>query len=258
MTAIELAPVLVEQTGSVRWIRLNRPRARNALNPELIAALDVAIAAAMADEETRIVVIAGAGPSFCAGADLRHLLALARSGEDPAAFLASISDCFSRIERAAKPVVAAVHGHVVAGGLELALVCDAVVARSGTLIGDGHVRQGLLPGAGASLRLPRKVGEPFARWLMLTGELVAVERFLATGFVCSVVPPEEFEGQVEAVAARLLAAGDGTHARVKELLAHRPDTDDALVRELRTFGEHWREHGVAASLTEFVERGRKG
>jgi enoyl-CoA hydratase/carnithine racemase len=177
--------VLVEQSGPVRWLYLNRPERRNALTPTLISTLATELTDAMNDAETGAVVIAGRGASFCSGADLHHLLTLFESGREPLDFLASIWECFTRIEMAAKPVVAAVHGHAVAGGLELALACDVVVAQAGTLIGDGHVRHGLLPGGGASWRLPRKVGEPLARWLMLTGELLPAERFAACGFVHS-------------------------------------------------------------------------
>lgn len=253
-------PLLTDQDGAARWIRLNRPESRNALTPALIAALDSAMADAMADEHTSVVVIAGVGRSFCAGADLRYMLDLARAGKEPHEFLSATSECFSRIEGAAKPVIAAVHGHAVAGGLELALACDAVVAQTGTLIGDGHLRNGLLPGAGASVRLPRKVGEPLARWLILTGELMKAERFMASGFVHTVASPEMFDHTVSVVAASLATATDGSPARVKQLLNGwaESSSEEALVRELSIFAEHWREQDVTAMLTEFVNRKIKG
>ncbi|MEV5831630.1 enoyl-CoA hydratase/isomerase family protein [Spirillospora sp. NPDC052242] len=246
------AAVLSGQAGRLRWIRLNRPESRNALNPDLIAAFDDAIAAAIDDPGTEAVVIAGNGPSFCAGADLRHLLDLARAGEDPIAFLSTVSESFSRLESAPKPVIAAVHGHVVAGGLELALVCDAVVARTGTLIGDGHIRNGLLPGAGSSVRLARKAGEPLARRLLLTGELLPAEHFLAGGFVHTVAADEEFDRVVTAVAESFTGMPPGCHARLKRLLGA-PDAPDALRNELKVFAEHWHEQDIAAQLTRFFD-----
>lgn len=253
----EQPPVLVHQVGRMRWLRLNRPSRRNALTPELISRLDEALVDAEADRATAVVVIAGAGPSFCAGADLRHLLEIAEAGKDPLEFLTAVSACFSRIERATKPVVAAVHGHVVAGGLELALACDVVVAQAGTLIGDGHIRNGLLPGGGASLRLPRKVGEPLARWLMLTGELLPAERFVAGGFVHAVVPVESFDSAVASVADRLSGASAQASARVKRLLHHGPRSsprDTALARELEVFAEHWQDSDIAGPLSAFFQR----
>jgi enoyl-CoA hydratase len=251
-----MTPILVHQTGPARWLRLNRPHRHNALDPALIAALETALSDAMADNRTRVVVIAAAGKSFCAGADLRHLLDLTSRGEDPLAFLARISGCFTQIERAPKPVVAALHGHVVAGGLELALACDVVVAQAGTLIGDGHVRNALLPGGGASVRLPRKVGEPLARWLVLTGELLPAEAFLPGGFIRAVASPEDFDDLVTEVVDSLDGAGEGTHARAKYLLHrwHETTAQDALDRELDVFAEHWRTADIAGALTRFVDK----
>ncbi len=247
------SPVLSAQAGPVRWIRLNRPESRNSLNPGLIAAFDDAITAAMDDPGTDAVVVAGAGPSFCAGADLRHLLELTRTGQDPIAFLSMVSESFSRLEAAPKPVIAAVHGHVVAGGIELALACDAVVARAGTLIGDGHIRNGLLPGAGSSVRLARKVGEPLARRLLLTGELLPAEHFLACGFVQAVAEAAEFDRVVTAVAESFTGMPPGCHAQLKRLLGD-PDAPAALRVELEVFAEHWHEQDIAAQLTRFFDQ----
>jgi enoyl-CoA hydratase len=247
------AAVVCEQAGPVRWIRLNRPGSRNAINPDLIGAFDEAVAAAMADSGTEVVVVAGNGPSFCAGADLRHLLELSRSGGDPLVFLGTVSESFARLESAPKPVIAALHGHAVAGGLELALAGDAVVAQAGTLIGDGHIRNGLLPGAGSSVRLTRKVGEPLARRLLLTGELLPAEAFLPSGFVQDAAAPEEFDRVVTAVAESFTGLPPGCHERMKRLLDD-PGTPDALVRELEMFAEHWREQDIATKLTHFFDQ----
>ncbi|NLU73998.1 enoyl-CoA hydratase/isomerase family protein [Streptomyces sp. HNM0575] len=247
-----------EQHAAVRWLWLSRPHRRNALDPSLVASLDEAVAAAVRDERTAAVVIAGDGPGFCAGADLRHLLRTLDDEADPRPFLRAVSGCFDRVERSPKPVIAAVHGHVVAGGLELALACDVVIARAGTLIGDGHVRKGLLPAGGASVRLPRKVGEPLARRLMLSGELLPAEAFVACGFVHSVVPRTRFLPEVAAVAGQLAAVGAGLTAHVKGLLDRGPQQPDEAARaahELEVFAEHWRdkEADLAATLRRFVD-----
>lgn len=250
------SPVLTEQRGTARWVWLNRPQQRNALTPELIARLNQAIGSAMADPETRVVVIAGRGPSFCAGADLVYLSEIAGAGDDPMRFLADVSACFSAIEQAPKPVVAAVHGHAVAGGLELALACDVIVAAAGTLVGDGHVRNGLLPGGGASVRLPRKVGEPLARWMMLTGELVPVERFTHIGFVHTVVPKPDLGGTVTQISEQLEVASAEAHIAVKQLLHrwHETPADEGLSRELDVLAEHWNGTDIAGSLARFLNR----
>lgn len=239
------ACVVVERRDDVRWLWLNRPERRNALDPRTALELDEAIDDAEADPDTSVVVVAGRGPSFCAGADLRHLHELAREGGDPLPFLGRLSATFSRIEQLGKPVVAAVHGHVVAGGLELALACDVVVARHGTMIGDGHVRNALLPAAGSSVRLPRKVGEPLATWLMLTGELLPAEMFLACGFVHAVGSEADFPGIVQSTVDLLRTGSGAARARVKRLLeAQRAGQRQALARELATFDDQWHDASV--------------
>src|SRR6185437_2121292 len=192
-------PLLVKQDGDVRWLRLNRPGRRNALDADLVAALDDAVCEAIDDLRTTVIAIAGEGRSFCAGADLVHLHSLAKQGRDPLPFLSRIADCFDRLETASKPIVAVIHGHAVAGGMELALACDVVIAEAGALVGDGHVRHGLLPAGGSSVRLPRKVGEPLARWLILTGQLLPAEAFVPSGFVHAVADPPALDSTVDQV-----------------------------------------------------------
>ncbi len=248
--------VVVEQAGAVRRLVLNRPAQRNAIDPRLLAQLDAALAAAARDADVSVVVLAGRGPSFCAGADLRHLLSLREQPGEPAAWIAEISAAVARLERCPKPVVAALHGHVVAGGLELALACDAVLAAEGTLIGDGHARNRLLPGAGSSVRLPRAVGMPLARWLLLSGELLAAERFAAAGWLHAVVPAERLEDEAHALARRLAAASGPAQRNAKALLAELEELSpaDGLAAELRAFERNWAEADAAAALEAFLAR----
>lgn len=249
------SPLLVQQQEDIRWLRLNRPQQRNALDPELIVALDAAVADASADTGTRVVVIAGEGPSFCAGADLRYLQAIAEDGNDPTQFLSMVSQCFTRLENCPTPVVAAVHGHVVAGGLELALACDVVVARHGTLIGDGHVRNALLPAGGASVRLPRKVGEPLARWLLLTGQLLPAEAFISSGFIHAIAPAEQFDDLIANVINGLRAPQRTAQTRIKQLVTDDTTSDvAALAYELDTFTDHWHSIDIAGELKAFFNR----
>lgn len=243
-----MTELLVEQRGAVRWLRLNRPHRRNALDPTLIGALDQAVTDAEADPGTTVLVIAGQGPSFCAGADLTHLLSLATQGRHPVEFLSRVSALFSRLETSELPVVAAVHGHAVAGGMELALACDVVIAAADSLIGDGHVRNQLLPAGGASVRLPRRVGPALARYLMLTGNLLPASEL--RGWLHDVVPADRLDDAAQRVAAQLAATAGPAQSRVKQLLA---DTDGAaLEAELTTFAAHWDSAPVADALRAFL------
>src|SRR4051812_4559265 len=97
------APLIVEQRGKIRWLTLNRPHRRNALDAALVAALDEQVTAADEDPDTAVVVVTGAGASFCAGGDLHHFLSLERAGIHPVGFLQEVSRCFTRITSAATP-----------------------------------------------------------------------------------------------------------------------------------------------------------
>lgn len=254
-------PLLVEQRDAVRWLRLNRPRRRNALDATLIDALDQAVTDAEADPGTAVVVIAGQGRSFCAGADLTHLLRFADVGRNPVEFLSRVSALFSRLEATELPVVAAVHGHAVAGGLELALACDVVIAAEDALMGDGHVRNQLLPAGGASVRLPRRVGPALARYLMLTGNLVPAADLRASGWLHDVVPAGRLDTAAQRVAEQLAAAAGPAQSQVKRLLALTDALPPAaaLEAELTTFAAHWDTAPVADALREFlIERTEVG
>ena len=250
------AALVVEQRRDVRWLWLNRPASRNALNPALVELLSEAFTEAAGDASTRIVVVAGRGPSFCAGADLRYLSYLARSRMDPMPFLRTISTLFTQIDSLSKMVVAAVHGHVVAGGLELALVCDVVVARQGTLIGDGHIRYGLVPAGGSSVRLPLRVGQSFAQRLIRTGDLLDAASFLDCGFVHRVAPDDAFDNAVNEVVDQSrsgsLAAAVNANGLVSGVV--KTQLEAALEQELRAFETHWRTHDMVGQLDAFLER----
>ncbi|WP_238556646.1 enoyl-CoA hydratase/isomerase family protein [Gordonia terrae] len=248
--------VLVAADGPIRILTLNRPRRRNALNAELIADLDRALSDAEADPDAGAIVLTGAGPSFCAGADLKYFLELDERGESPIEFLRDVSALCTRLETSRLPVIAAIHGHAVAGGMELALACDVVIAADTALIGDGHVRNNLLPAGGASVRLPRKLGASMARWLALTGELVAAQQLMPTGWLHSVVPEDTLVDAATA-AARILTDQHGpAQARYKRLLFDLDTVDPhtGLALELDTFDAHWRAHDVPTALKKFLTR----
>jgi enoyl-CoA hydratase/carnithine racemase len=248
------APLLVEQRGQVRWLQLNRPEQRNALDSELISALDKQITVAEADPETAVVAVSGNGPSFCAGGDFRQFLKLHEQGRNPVEFLTDVSACFSRIEASPVPWIAALHGHVVAGGLELALVCDVVVAADSTLIGDGHLNHRLTPAGGSSVRLTGAVGRGLARRLLLTGELLPASDFAHTGWIQSIVPDTDLDAAAMRL-AHLLAGRHSPAQRELKTLLHRIEDlapEAALRAELATFAQNWSTSSVAEALTAFL------
>ncbi|MFL5997306.1 MAG: enoyl-CoA hydratase/isomerase family protein [Streptomyces sp.] len=247
-------PLIVEQRGTVRWLLLNRPERRNALNAALIEALDKQITSAEADPGTAVIAVAGRGPSFCAGGDFHQFLELHDRGDNPVGFLTDVSACFNRIAASPKPWVAVLHGHAVAGGLELALACDVVVAADSTLIGDGHLNRRLVPAGGSSVRLPGAVGRGLSRWLLLTGELLPATAFAHTGWIQATVPEADLEATVTRICRQLADRSSPAQQRLKTLL-HRIDgmpPEQALREELATFADNWQAGSVADALRAFL------
>lgn len=194
-------PVLLQRVeAGVAVLTLNRPSARNALNSELMAALATAMQAAEADDAVDAIVLTGTDPAFCAGLDLKELASTAANLR-PApgterGFWAPVS----------KPVIGAVNGPAITGGLELALQCDFLVASERAVFGDTHARVGVVPGGGLSVLLPQAVGVRRAKELSLTGRFIGAEEALAWGLVNHVVPHDELLGFTVGLAATVAEA----------------------------------------------------
>ncbi len=197
--------VLYAVEDAVAWITLSRPEAMNAMSPALTDGLVAAIDAVERDDAVRAVVITGAGRAFSAGGDLKSFRE-AVSAEQFEGFVERLRGSqamFRRIEQLSCPVIAAVNGYAVAGGLELILCCDLVIAAESAMIGDGHAKYGVIPGGGSTARLPRKVPVNVAKMLLLTGELWPARALLAAGLVNQVVPDGDLRGTVAALAAKI-------------------------------------------------------
>lgn len=249
-------PLRVEQRGAVRWLYLNRPAQRNALNDEITDALDSQLDDIRTDESTSVVVLAGEGPSFSAGGDFRHFLALNDADAEGGVrdFLARLSTVVTRIEHSPEPWIAALHGHAIAGGLELALACDVVIAAENTLIGDGHVNNKLLPGAGSSVRLERSVGKSPARWMHLSGQPLTAEQLRRTGWLHDVVPLHSLRDRASELADQLASRDSATQQQLKTLLVEIAELDDhaALSAELDAFDVNWQQNDVPGALRQFL------
>ncbi|QVQ51522.1 enoyl-CoA hydratase/isomerase family protein [Spiractinospora alimapuensis] len=194
-----------EVKGTAAWITLNRPDQRNALSAEVIDGVSRALDTARRAAAVRSVVFAANGPMFCAGADLKNVLG-DLDGSDGAAlrrFLRSASTLFDKIAAHPQPVVAAVHGAAIAGGLELVLACDVVVAARSATFADGHARYGMFPAGGASIRLPRRIGVNNAKRLMFTAESWSAERMRSVGLVSEVVDDDELPATVTSLTQRI-------------------------------------------------------
>jgi enoyl-CoA hydratase/carnithine racemase len=247
--------IVYEKRAGAAWIRLNRPSALNTLSPELVAQFGVALDDALTSGDVNAVVLVGTGRAFCAGADLKFLGNLPESerAAATAAFLQRVLELMQRIERFPKPVIGAVNGLATGGGMELLLCCDLVIADARARLGDGHANFGLLPGGGASARLPRKIGPTRAKYLFFTGELVPAAELYAAGLINEVAPEGELQAAVERLVAKLANKSPLGLKRMKELVDDglEQPRDVALRAELVAGGLHAHSFDMQEGLAAF-------
>lgn len=242
--------LLIDTTDRVRTLTLNRPQSRNALSTRLRTEFYQALRDAQADEGVDVVILTGADPVFCAGLDLKEL------GDTT-----ELPDISPKWPAMTKPVIGAINGAAVTGGLELALYCDILIASEQARFADTHARVGLLPTWGLSVRLPQKVGVGMARRMSLTGDYLSATEALRAGLVTEVVPHDELLPTARKVAASIVA---NNQAAVRALLAsyHRIDesqTNQGLWIEAAS-ARAWMSTAsgddIAASRSSVIERGR--
>jgi len=255
MTSTE--PILSETRDGALWLTLNRPASLNALTPELVRGLDRALAAVESDPEVRAVVLTGNGRAFCAGADLKYVRETTQGDEAAtAAFLEAVLAVMTRLEKFPKPVIAAVNGMALAGGLELVLCCDLVIAARSAKLGDAHANFGLLPGGGSSVRLPRKIGPTRAKHLLYTGEFVPAEQMREAGLVNEVVDDADLLAAAGRLVARLRAKSPLVLRRMKALVDDglEQPIETALRLELLASEVHSHSHDMKEGLAAFEEK----
>jgi enoyl-CoA hydratase len=242
--------LLIDTQDRGRTLTLNRPQARNALSSELRRRFFQALRDAEADDDVDVVILTGADPVFCAGLDLKEL------GDS-----SQLPDISPQWPPMTKPVIGAINGAAVTGGLEFALYCDILIASEQARFADTHARVGLLPTWGLSVRLPQKVGIGLARRMSLTGDYLSAADALRAGLVTEVVPHEDLLPTARKVAASIV--GNNQNA-VRALLAsyHRIDaaqTDAGLWIEA-TSAKQWMNaatgNDIAANRDAVLQRGR--
>ena len=194
--------IKLNQKQHIAWITLDRPDKHNAINEIMLEELSEAIDILEEDANVRCVVIAGDGErAFSAGADLMELRKL--TPETAKEFSVKGQQVFSKLEGLSKPVVAAIVGYALGGGLELALACDFRVAADNAELGCPEIKLGFIPAWGGTQRLPLIVGVTEAKRLIMLGERVQADEACKMGLVDKVVPLKELEAEAEALAQRL-------------------------------------------------------
>jgi methylglutaconyl-CoA hydratase len=213
------SPLRSETAEGVRTLVLDRPDRRNALNAELVSALKAALAEAATDRALRVILLRGDGPDFCAGADLGSLRRIAESA-DPMENLAdaqSLGALLVAMRRHPLPIVAAVHGHALAGGAGLATACDLVIARDDAIFGYPEVHLGFVPAMVMAL-LRRIVGEKVAFELVVRGERIGAGEAAGLGLANRVIPAAEWDAGVAAYVRDLASRSASAVSLIKRLL----------------------------------------
>ncbi|HXT74866.1 MAG TPA: enoyl-CoA hydratase-related protein [Candidatus Eisenbacteria bacterium] len=209
--------LLLEFSGEIARITLNRPDKRNAINPQMMCDLQTAFDT-IEKSHSRLVILTGAGKCFCAGMDLDMLATIAKqSAAENQEDSRRIAKLLRRIWSFPRPLIAAVNGAAYAGGCGIATLCDFTLAAPGAKFGYTEVKIGFLP-AIVSVFLTRQIGEKRSRDLLLTGRIISAEQAMDYGLVTEVVPAESLLDRANALADELMAASPSSLTRAKHLL----------------------------------------
>jgi enoyl-CoA hydratase/carnithine racemase len=253
---MDLSTVTYSAAGGVARVVLNRPAQLNAISPTLLEDLSRVCDAVESDAGVRAVTLTSTGRAFCAGADLRAVRELSPDPQKWRGFMRLWHRVFNRIEALPVPVIAGVHGLALAGGLELVLVADLVIADEAARLGDQHANFGLVAGGGGSQRLPRLIGARRAKELMLLGGWLSAAEARDWGLVNRVVPAGTVATAVDEMAGSLAAKSDSANRAVKALVNRAFDADltSGLEMELAVTASHMRSAEAAEGLAAFAEK----
>ena len=242
--------VLTETGDGIAVITINRPEARNAVNGEVARAMAAAIDEFEADGDVRVLIVTGAGATFSAGMDLKAFLA----GDHPVVEGRGLGGITERPP--AKPVIAAVEGYALAGGFEIALSCDLIVASETAKFGLPEVRRGLAAGAGGLLRLPRRIPYHLAMEIVLTGEHFPADRLHQAGLVSKVVGAGQALAGARELAARVALGAPLALAASKRVIVESADwsSDEAFARQGEVIGPVFVSADAMEGAVAFAEK----
>jgi enoyl-CoA hydratase/carnithine racemase len=200
--SMSFADIIVEKKEKVAWITLNKPKVRNAMGKQTLMELSSVIEEIEKDPELVAVVIRGAGNTFCSGMDTRENPQ--PDGQNTSEFTLLADRVFLGLDKLKKVTIALIEGYCMAGGFELALVCDLIFAEENSRIGDGHINlPGFVPNGGSSIRLPRLIGPRKAKEILFTGELISGKEAERIGLVNQAFTAEEIQQKVEDFVSKL-------------------------------------------------------
>jgi enoyl-CoA hydratase len=242
--------VLVEVDGGVAVVTINRPKAKNAVNGAVAQGVASALDELDERKDVSVIVITGAGGTFCAGMDLKGFM----TGENPMAGGRGFGGIVEKPP--AKPVIAAVEGYALAGGCEIALSCDLIVASSEAKFGLPEVKRGLVAGAGGLLRLPQRIPFHIAMEITLTGDHYPATRMAELGLVNRVTEPGEALTEARALAARLAENAPLALAATKRVVVESADwsRDEAFAKQGDIINPVFTSKDAIEGATAFAEK----
>ncbi|MBI4424830.1 MAG: enoyl-CoA hydratase/isomerase family protein [Elusimicrobia bacterium] len=252
MTTTTSERVRTERRGAVAVFTLHRPEALNALSDELVSELLEKLEAADADDSVRVLVLTGGAKVFAAGADIKGMAQATAAqirSRDPLAQ-------WDRLGRLAKPLVGAINGFALGGGCELAMNCDLLVAGEDAVFGQPEILIGVMPGAGGTQRLPRKIGRTRAMELLLTGRRLTAQRALDWGLVNAVVPPGQTLEEALRLAQEIAALPPLASRQIKAAVREGLDLplEDSLRRERDRFYSLFDTADQKEGMAAFLEK----
>jgi enoyl-CoA hydratase/carnithine racemase len=252
-----MSAIITKVEGSVGIATLNRPEALNALNTELLNELADALEAWDRGSEVRCMIVTGSERAFAAGADIKEMA--------PRGFSDIYRDNlfgaqFDRIARIRKPIIAAVAGHALGGGCELALACDFIIAAETAKFGQPEITLGVMPGLGGSQRLTRIVGKSKAMDLCLTGRVMGAAEAEASGVAARVVPAEFLMEEALKAAQKIAAQSSPAAQMVKDVVNRALETSlaEGLHYERRAFHAMFATHDQKEGMAAFSEKRKPG
>ncbi|MBI1217233.1 MAG: enoyl-CoA hydratase [Rhodobacteraceae bacterium] len=245
--------LIVEIAEGVALIRLNRPKALNALNAQLMAELATAVTAAEADEAVRCIVLTGSDRAFAAGADIKEMAGkgfVDVFGQD---LFAAETDAMLRVR---KPIIAAVAGYALGGGCELAMICDFILAADTAKFGQPEINLGVIAGIGGTQRLTRVVGKSKAMEMHLTGRMMDAAEAERAGLVSRVVPAETLLDEAMTVAKSIAAKSAIAVKAAKEAVNRSYETPlrEGLLFERRLFNALFSTEDQKEGMAAFLEK----
>jgi len=243
-----------EVKDQIAYVTVNRPKAMNALNSQVLDELYDAFKVAGDDDGVRVIVLTGEGKAFVAGADIAEMSKM--TPVEAREFSKKGHKLMNFIHNVETPVICAINGFALGGGCELSMACDIRIASDAAKFGQPEVGLGLIPGFAGNLRLPRLVGKGMAKYMILTGDMIDAQEAMRIGLVQKVVAPEALEEETKKIADKIKAQAPIAVKYAKDVINNGYDMDlkSASAYEVNTFSIPFSSEDMKEGTSAFLEK----